>query len=88
VGIPRTAAEAIAKAAAAAAKLSLLAPAAEPPPPRFPDVVVAVPGDTFQQRVIDTVALFVLDDGCSFEQVSTASAECNKVGRHGGCSPM
>lgn len=36
--------------------------------PNVPDIQVVPPEDEHIRHVIDTLAMFVLDDGCSFEQ--------------------
>ncbi|CAA3019332.1 RRC1-like isoform X2, partial [Olea europaea subsp. europaea] len=36
--------------------------------PNIPDINVVVPDDNHLQHVIDTMALYVLDGGCAFEQ--------------------
>ncbi|XP_057865763.2 protein RRC1 [Cryptomeria japonica] len=36
--------------------------------PNIPDIGVIPPEDEHQRHVIDTMAMYVLDDGCSFEQ--------------------
>lgn len=36
--------------------------------PNVPDIQVVPPEDKHRRHVIDTLALYVLDDGCAFEQ--------------------
>ncbi|KAH7416576.1 hypothetical protein KP509_14G097400 [Ceratopteris richardii] len=64
----------------ATAKVAWSGPGAPPPPsissataevvvtPNVPDIHVVPPDDDHLRHIIDTLALYVLDDGCAFEQ--------------------